>query len=113
MGGRTSAFAPERQVLRVTEENTKVAVKRKRTVRVKKQEESDEDEDLSDEFDDEDDYADSKSKAKSKSHKSKRKPKAVKKEVKVETKVKEEQDNGEVVTKRAVRTVSSRYNFRR
>ncbi|OAC98779.1 hypothetical protein MUCCIDRAFT_157316 [Mucor lusitanicus CBS 277.49] len=113
VGGRTSAFAPERQVLRVTEENTKVAVKRKRTVRVKKQEESDEDEDLSDEFDDEDDYADSKSKAKSKSHKSKRKPKAVKKEVKVETKVKEEQDNGEVVTKRAVRTVSSRYNFRR
>ncbi|CAO3607365.1 unnamed protein product [Mucor fragilis] len=100
VGGRTSAFAPERQVLRLTEENTKVTVKRRRTARVKKQE--------FDQDDDEDDYSDSKSKTTSK-----RQTKAAKKEIKAEIEVKQEQEDSETTTKKAVRTVSSRYNFRR
>lgn len=104
MGGRTSAFAPERQVLRLTEGNTKVTVKRKRTVRVKKQEESDE------EDDEKDDYSDSTSKTKPK-----RQTKAIKKKkVKAETEVKQEQVvDDEIIIKKPVRTVSTRYNFRR
>ncbi|EPB91616.1 hypothetical protein HMPREF1544_01538 [Mucor circinelloides 1006PhL] len=104
VGGRTSAFAPDRQVLRLSEENAKVTVKRRRTTSVKKQESDDQDE-----FKDEDDYSDSKNnKTKSK--------KVVKKKVKVETEVKQEEaeeEDDEIITKKSVRTVSSRYNFRR
>ncbi|KAL9558970.1 hypothetical protein MBANPS3_000625 [Mucor bainieri] len=102
VGGRTSAFAPERQILRITEENNKVTVKRKRTVRVKKHE-SDQDDDLVDEFDGEDDasYSDAKRKTNAKAKSKKRSSKkAVKKEVKVETEIKQEQADGNEITTR-------------
>lgn len=106
VGGRTSAFAPEKQILRISEENNKVSVKRKRTAIVKKQEIINDNEIT----DKDDDYSISVNKKKKTT--ARKKAKAAKKDLNLKTEIKEECFD-EITIKKTARTMSSRYNFRR
>lgn len=92
--------------MRISEENNKVSVKRKRTAIVKKQEIINDNEIT----DKDDDYSISVNKKKKTT--ARKKAKAAKKDLNLKTEIKEECFD-EITIKKTARTMSSRYNFRR